>query len=81
MAVMDMISKHFDDAILKQRADLRELDKTLQASLQSHGLVFNTPDTAPFKAALAAAGFYKEWKEKLGAESWSQLEKYAGTLG
>ena len=31
--------------------------------------------------AAAKAGFYKEWREKLGDEAWTLLEKQVGKLG
>ena len=30
---------------------------------------------------LRTAGFYKEWREKLGEEAWTLLEKQVGKLG
>ena len=41
---------------------------------------FATVDPAPFRDALRAAGFYKEWREKFGEEAWKVLEKYTGEL-
>jgi hypothetical protein len=32
-------------------------------------VVFNTPDPAPFRAALQRAGFYKQWQKKYGPEA------------
>ncbi|MBV8652524.1 MAG: TRAP transporter substrate-binding protein [Alphaproteobacteria bacterium] len=70
-----------NDAAVAQRADLRALNASVQADLQAKGMVFNTPDPAPFRAMLASAGFYSEWKPKLGADAWGLLEKYVGKLG
>ena len=44
------------------------------------GLVFESVDQAPFRAALAKAGFYKEWRDKFGAEGWAALEAVVGPL-
>jgi tripartite ATP-independent transporter DctP family solute receptor len=74
-------AKSLNDAGMAQRADLKALSDSVVADLQSKGMVFNTPDPAPFRATLASAGFYSEWKPKLGADAWGLLEKYVGKLG
>ena len=76
-----LISAHFDVAAVKQREDVARLNTELETSLKQKGLTFNYPEKAPFRDALTKAGFYAEWKQKYGAEPWSKLEKYAGTLG
>ncbi len=63
-----------------QRTANDQLNASLQAKLAQQGLIFNTPDTAPFRAKLMQAGFYKEWQGKFGTALWSTLEKYTGTL-
>lgn len=53
------------------------------AALSQHeakGLVFNKVDTASFRDRLRTAGFYKEWREKIGEEAWSLLEAQVGRL-
>ena len=40
-----------------------------------------SPDTTASATSCATAGFYKEWREKLGAEAWGLLEKQVGKLG
>ena len=54
---------------------------SLQAELEKKGLVFNTADTQSFRDMLDKAGFYREWREKLGGEVWTLLEKQVGKLG
>jgi hypothetical protein len=53
----------------------------VQAELTQKGMVFNKTDAEKFRAALRDAGFYKEWKEKYGAQAWAVLEKQVGALG
>jgi tripartite ATP-independent transporter DctP family solute receptor len=79
--VRKLISARFDAAAVKQREDVARLNTELETSLKQKGLTFNYPEKAPFRDALTKAGFYAEWKQKYGAEPWSKLEKYAGTLG
>lgn len=65
----------------KQRADIAALNASVQAKLESKGMVFSQPDPAPFREALTKAGFYVKWHEKFGDEAWTRLEKYVGKLG
>ena len=43
--------------------------------------MINDLDTAPFRAALASAGFYKEWRGKYGEDAWHVLEESVGQMG
>ena len=75
-----LITKSFEAATLKQRTDTERLNIDLEGSLKGKGLVFNRPDKAQFRDALAKSGFYADWKQKYGNEAWSVLEKYSGKL-
>ena len=44
------------------------------------GLAFASADRTAFRAALTQAGFYKEWRDKFGAETWAALEAVVGPL-
>jgi TRAP-type transport system periplasmic protein len=79
--IQDIITKHVNNAALKQRDDIRRLNNSLEVTLKAKGMVINTPDPASFRAALNKAGFYNEWKGKFGADAWAKLEKYSGKLG
>ena len=46
----------------------------------SQGLTFTKPNIDSFRDKLRAAGFYKEWREKVGADGWALLEKHVGKL-
>ena len=66
----EILDTHLDAAAIKERADLIDLDRSMQAELTNRGMVFNTPDPAPFRAALRRAGFFRwQWDE----DSESQL--------
>jgi tripartite ATP-independent transporter DctP family solute receptor len=73
-------SRNLNEAGLRQREDVRKLNDSVQADLQSKGLAFNSPDPEPFRAPLRKAGFYSEWRDRFGAETWGLLEKYVGSL-
>jgi len=75
-----IVVKHINEAGMAERADVAKLNGNLQVELASKGLVFNTPDPAPFRETLRKAGFYAEWKGKFGAEAWAILEKSVGNL-
>ncbi|CAM2162213.1 TRAP-type transport system periplasmic protein [Paraburkholderia sacchari] len=76
----NVIATHINAAAVQQRGDVVLSNKTLQQDLTALGLKFTSPDPAPFRARLAKAGFYRAWKEKLGAPAWDVLESYAGKL-
>lgn len=76
----DIVSKHLNAGAVAQRQDVEAANKTLQQELAALGMKFTHPDPALFRAQLAKAGFYREWKEKLGEPAWNVLESYAGKL-
>jgi TRAP-type transport system periplasmic protein len=78
--LLDILNGGFDDAAVKERADLVEMDRSLQAELTAKGMIFNKPDPVQFRAALVKAGFCAQWQKTYGAEAWTQLEKYTGPL-
>lgn len=79
--LQDIVAKNFNDGALHQRDDIAKLDQNLQTALQSKGLAFNVAETASFRDRLRGAGFYTEWREKLGEEAWTLLETHVGKLG
>lgn len=76
-----IISDALDKAADAQRPANAALNASIEGKLTSQGLIFNKPDTAPFKKTLRDAGYYKEWKDKFGPTLWSALESYTGSLG
>jgi TRAP-type transport system periplasmic protein len=75
-----ILNESFDAAAIRERADLLEMERSLQADLAAKGMIFNKPDPVQFRAALVQAGFYTQWQKTYGAEAWAQLEKYTGKL-
>jgi tripartite ATP-independent transporter DctP family solute receptor len=78
--LLEILNGNFDAAAVKERADLLEMDHSLQAELTAKGMIFNRPDPVQFRAALVKAGFYTQWQKTYGADAWAQLEKYTGPL-
>ena len=75
-----LMTKLVAEFAMLQRADVRGLNASLQADLQSKGMIFNDVQTDAFRNKLRAAGFYGDWHKKFGDESWAELEKYTGKL-
>ena len=65
---------------VRERADLSEMDRSLQGEFASKGMVFNKPDPVQFRGALVKAGFYTQWQKTYGTEAWERLEHYTGKL-
>lgn len=78
--LLEILNSQFDAAAVRERADLLEMDQSLQAELVAKGMTFNKPDPVHFRAALVKAGFYTQWQKNYGADAWAQLEKYTGRL-
>jgi TRAP-type transport system periplasmic protein len=74
------ISRAFEAATIKQRESTARLNVELEETLKAKGMVFNRPEKKQFRNALSRAGYYAEWKKKYGADAWSKLEKYSGSL-
>jgi tripartite ATP-independent transporter DctP family solute receptor len=75
-----IVAKAFNETALLERADLAKLDQSLQATLEGKGVTFTEPDIGSFRDKLRSAGFYAEWRGKIGDEAWTLLEKYVGKL-
>jgi TRAP-type C4-dicarboxylate transport system substrate-binding protein len=75
------MQKHFNDAAIKQRADIVQANADYRKTLESKGLAFNTTQPEAFQAALSKTSFYKDAKAKFGDEAWTLLQKYAGNVG
>jgi TRAP-type transport system periplasmic protein len=75
-----IVVKHINEAGMKERADVAQLNATLQKDLAAKGMIFNQAKSDTFRDKLKRAGFYTEWKAKYGDEAWALLEKYAGKL-
>lgn len=78
--VQDVVSRNINQAALDERQDMAKLSESLKEVLAKQGLVFNQPDTEPFRQKLRDGGFYTSWREKYGEELWAILEKTVGKL-
>jgi tripartite ATP-independent transporter DctP family solute receptor len=78
--VQTIISRNVNEFAVAQREDVRIANDNLRPQLEAKGLVFNTTESAEFRAVLKQANFYDEWQTKYGKEAWALLEKYSGPL-
>jgi TRAP-type transport system periplasmic protein len=78
--LLEIVNSSFDAAAVKERADLLEMERSMQADLTAKGMTFNRPDPVQFRAALVKSGFYTQWQKTFGAEAWARLEQYTGPL-
>lgn len=78
--LQDILAKNINAAGLAERADIAQLNVTLQSTLEGRGMIFNQPDPEPFKTALQKSGFYTDWKSRFDPKAWQLLESYTGPL-
>jgi TRAP-type transport system periplasmic protein len=78
--LQQIVARHLDAAAVLERQDLVAFNKDVRDKLQAKGIIFNTPDPAPFHDALGKAGYYERWRKTFGEEGWALLEQYAGKL-
>ena len=74
------VMRLLNDGAVKQRADMAQLNATLETQLKEKGLTFNAVNKKPFQETLKNAGFYAEWRSKFGEDAWKTLERYSGAL-
>ncbi len=78
--IQEVIGRNLDAGALKVRTDVAKLNDDLRADLTKRGLVINDTSPDSFRKQLQTAGFYKEWRDKVGPEAWALLEKHVGQL-
>ena len=78
--VQQTMARVFNESAMLQRESNANLNASLQANLESRGMIFTNPAAASFQEALQRAGFYSEWKGKFSPDAWAALEKYVGKL-
>lgn len=76
----EIVRREFNRSALAQREDVAKLNATLEGALRQKGLEFITTDPAAFRTRLKQAGFYAEWRQKYGPETWGVLESAVGSL-
>lgn len=78
--LQELCEKHFSEAALAERSGWPGMTDAETGELAATGMVFDDPDIAAFRRALAKSGYYPAMKQQVGDKSWSLLEKYSGPL-
>jgi TRAP-type transport system periplasmic protein len=78
--LQDLVAHNINASALLEREDNAKAELAARQTMTAAGVVFNDPDPAPFRAALAASRFYEEWKKKFGDETWNVLKKYSSSI-
>jgi TRAP-type transport system periplasmic protein len=78
--LQEIVDRNFRAAAMAERQDFVTMTRTEQEGLTAKGLIFNAPDTKPFREALVKSGFYTDMKKTVGDPAWTLLEKYVGQL-
>jgi len=78
--VQQIAARHFAEQTLAERNDFVKMTKTEQENLTKRGMIFNKPDTQPFREVLRKTGFYPDMRKTVGDQPWALLEKYVGGL-
>jgi TRAP-type transport system periplasmic protein len=78
--IQAIVTRELDKAADDERADTMALSQSLRADLTAKGMQFVEVDKPAFRAQLAKATFYKNWREKFGEKGWALLEAAVGQL-
>jgi TRAP-type transport system periplasmic protein len=78
--IRTIAAKRINEAALEQRGALEAQSISARSSLEKAGIVFHEVDRTAFREKLRSAGFFADWKKKLGDEPWALLEKYTGSI-
>ena len=75
-----IMQREFNVAAIAEREDIAKANNDVRKTLEGRGLIINDVDSAAFRDALKASGFYKEWRGKYGEEAWQVLESAVGAV-
>jgi len=76
----EVLARNFNEAAMRERQDLVEVNRHVETELTKLGLEFHRTDPELFRKAISQAGYYKKWRGTFGDEAWAMLEKYSGPL-
>ena len=81
-SLQNTVDRNFDIAAELYRQDTLRQDASFEATLKRQGMTFNKPDItlAAYRAAVRAAGLYRQLRDVYGADAWNLLEKSVGKL-
>jgi hypothetical protein len=73
--LLAIVNQSFDAAALKERADLLEIDRSLQSELTETSPV---PASSRLRSSRQASTC--KWRTTYGSKAWEKLEQYTGKL-
>jgi tripartite ATP-independent transporter DctP family solute receptor len=77
----DLLMAEFDQASMDVRKDMSTFNDDAVTFMQGKGVTVNpVEDRESFKKKLKTAGFYAEWKEKMGPDVWRAIEEVSGPM-
>jgi tripartite ATP-independent transporter DctP family solute receptor len=74
--VLAAVKRH----VARQRAHTDQLNRGLETTLAERGMTIIRPARETFRSRLIESGFYRRWREILGEEAWTLLEKSVGSI-
>jgi tripartite ATP-independent transporter DctP family solute receptor len=75
-----LVDHEFVAASSAASAAMRASEESIATKLRGLGLIFNSPDLAPFRQTVRSAGLYAQWRDQYGADAWKILTKTTGEL-
>lgn len=79
-ALQDLVTHEFNQGAMAERVDVKTMNENLGETLKGQGMAVFETDPVAFRAALQSAGFYAEWRQRLGAQAWAALTSVVGPL-
>jgi tripartite ATP-independent transporter DctP family solute receptor len=76
----EIVDRNFNASELRQRNTALRGEDASMKSLPGKGMTINSPDLAPFRAAMRKARLYEQWQSLYGQQAWTLLEKVTGQL-
>jgi len=79
--MQDLVMAEFDQAGMDVRKDMATFNTDAITFMAEKGVLVNkVEDISSYKKKLQTAGFYTEWKEKLGPDVWNAIQEISGPL-
>lgn len=79
-AIREIVQASVARHVARQRVHTDALNRELEIRLAACGMTVLRPERTPFRVRLTESGFYRRWKEELGATAWGLLEADVGRL-
>jgi tripartite ATP-independent transporter DctP family solute receptor len=72
-AMRDAVRRATAKHVAAQRTHSDACNRALATTFPARGMAVYPVEREPFRAALAEAGFFRDWKARLGADAWRRL--------